>query len=198
MLFLQRQRLPRRGLSEPFGRHAVWPTLFGQVTRQLPRFRCAACGKIDTGIGGPPHCRSTPELDRLQAHLCALMTYRPAADLLRQMFLVDAARHPETLRRHTLKVGAALGDGVATKPATFGPGLLAFPSDIPFLADEQKRLSEKMSIMVRLTDPKGCLISRFRLANLGVIFSASAEISLRPGTVQRVSQRHRLAKKAKA
>jgi hypothetical protein len=46
------------------------------------------------------------------------MTYRTAADLLEQMFPVDAGRHHETLRRHTLKVGEALGDYVATRPET--------------------------------------------------------------------------------
>ena len=88
--------------------HAV-ATLFGQVTVRLARFRCAACGWIETGIGWPSHCRSTPELDRLQAHLCALLTYRTAADLLGQMFPVGAGRHHETMRRHALKVGEALG-----------------------------------------------------------------------------------------
>jgi len=97
--------------------HAV-STLFGPVTLRLPRFRCAACGWIEAGVGWPPRCRSTPELDRLQAHLCALMTYRTAADLLEQMFPVDAGKHHETLRRHTLKVGEALGDYVATRPET--------------------------------------------------------------------------------
>ena len=61
--------------------HAV-ATLFGEVTVRLPRFRCAACGGIEAGIAWPAHCRSTPELDRLQAHLSALMTYRTAADVL--------------------------------------------------------------------------------------------------------------------
>ena len=51
-------------------------TLFGQVTVRLPRFRCAGCGRIETGLTWPSHCRSTPELDRLQAHLSALMSYR--------------------------------------------------------------------------------------------------------------------------
>src|SRR5215211_3018994 len=91
-------------------------TLFGQVTVRLPRFRCAACRGSEPGINWPPHCRSTPELDRLQAHLSALMTYRPAADLLEQMFPVDAAKHPETLRRHALKVGEALGQCTAPTP----------------------------------------------------------------------------------
>ena len=87
--------------------HAV-ATLFGQVTLTFPRFRCARCGRIETGIGWPSHCRSTPELDRLRAHLSAVMAYRVGADLLEQMFPVDAGMDPETLRRHTLKAGAAL------------------------------------------------------------------------------------------
>src|SRR5689334_10244090 len=97
--------------------HAV-ATLFGHVMVRLPRFRCAACGGIEGGVGWPSHCRSTPELDQLQAHLCALMTYRTAADRLGQMFPVDAGEHPETLRRHALKVGEALGNCAATRPGT--------------------------------------------------------------------------------
>ncbi len=95
--------------------HAV-STLFGQVTVQLPRFRCAACGGIEAGIAWPSRCRSTPELDRLQAHPSALMTYRTAADVLGQMFPVDAGAHHETLRRHTLKVGEMLRDRIAIRP----------------------------------------------------------------------------------
>jgi len=99
-------------------RDHVVSTLFGPVTLRLPRFRCAACGGIEAGIAWPPHCRSTPELDRLQAHLSALMTYRTAADVLEQMFPVDAGTHHETLRRHTLKVGEALGECAAIRPET--------------------------------------------------------------------------------
>ena len=83
-------------------------TLFGRVMVRLPRFRCVACCKIERGIRWPAHCRSTPELDQLQAHLSALMTYRTAADLLVQMFPIDASKDPETLRRRVLKAGAAL------------------------------------------------------------------------------------------
>ncbi len=97
--------------------HAL-ATLFGQVTVRLPRFRCAACGGIEAGGGWPSHCRSTPELDRLQAHLCALLTYRTAADLLKQLFPVDAGQHHETLRRHALKVGEALGECTTIKAET--------------------------------------------------------------------------------
>ena len=94
-------------------RSRVVATLFGQVTVRLPRFRCAACGGIEAGITWPSHCRSTPELDRLQAHLSALMTYRTAADLLARMFPIDAGMDPGTLRRHALRTGKALGAHVA-------------------------------------------------------------------------------------
>jgi hypothetical protein len=97
--------------------HSV-ATLFGQVTMRLPRFVCALCGRIETGINWPSHCRSTPELDRLRAHLSALMSYPVAADLLEQMFPVDAGTDPETLRRHTLKIGAALANRAMVRPET--------------------------------------------------------------------------------
>ena len=95
--------------------HAV-ATLFGRVTLRLPRFRCAACGRIETGINSLSHCRSTPELDRLRAHLPVLMTYRVSADLLMHMFPVDAGIDPRTLRRHTLKAGTVLADRAAVRP----------------------------------------------------------------------------------
>jgi hypothetical protein len=47
-------------------------TLFGRVTVRLPRLLCTACGRIETGMSWPSHCRSTPELDQLQGHLSAL------------------------------------------------------------------------------------------------------------------------------
>jgi hypothetical protein len=102
--------------------HAV-ATLFGQVTMKLPRFHCARCGAIETGIGWPSHCRSTPELDRLRAHLSALMAYRVAADLLEHLFPVDAGTDPETLRRHTLRVGEAVTDRAAIRPGTSAPAI---------------------------------------------------------------------------
>ena len=71
--------------------HAV-ATLFGQVILRLRRFCCAMCGRIETSINWPSHCRSTPELDRLRAHLSALMTYRVSADL--PDFLEELSIHP--------------------------------------------------------------------------------------------------------
>jgi len=97
--------------------HAI-ATLFGQVMVRLPRFRCTACGAIEVGIEWPLHCRSTPELDRVQAHLSALMTYRTAADVLEQMFPVGVGKDKETMRRHTLRAGAALRDCAAIEPET--------------------------------------------------------------------------------
>src|SRR5882757_6444655 len=102
--------------------HAV-ATLFGQVTMKLPRFRCSRCGWIETGISWPSHCRSTPELDRLRAYLSALMTYRVAADLLEQMFPIDAGTDAETLRRHTLRVGEAAADRAAIRPEAAAPAI---------------------------------------------------------------------------
>jgi hypothetical protein len=64
------------------------------------------------------NCRSTPELDQLQAHLSALMTYRVAAGVLEQMFPIDAGKCHETLRHHTLKLGEQLQDRAVVKPAT--------------------------------------------------------------------------------
>jgi hypothetical protein len=102
--------------------HAV-ATLFGQVAIRLPRFRCAACGRMEPGINWPSHCRSTPELDRLRTHLSALMSYEMGTDLLEQVFPVNAGTDPETLRRHTLKVGAALAGQAAIRPPVTAPAI---------------------------------------------------------------------------
>jgi hypothetical protein len=92
-------------------------TLFGRVTVRLPRFLCSGCSRIETGISWPSHCRSTPELDQLQAHLSALMPYRVAAGVLKHLLPVEAGKSPETLRGHTLKAGEKLRDADAIKPA---------------------------------------------------------------------------------
>src|SRR5689334_11337319 len=102
--------------------HAV-ATLFGQVRVRLPRFRCAGCGGHEAGHGWPSHCRSTPELDQLQAHLSALMTYWMATEVMAQMFPLDAGNDPETLRGHTLTLGAELRDQAATRPDTAAPAI---------------------------------------------------------------------------
>ena len=93
-------------------------TLFGQVTVRLARFRCIACGGIESGVDWPSHGRSVPELDRLQAHLAALMSYRTAAEVLAQMLPLDAGKDHETLRRHTLALGEQLQHRPVIAPPT--------------------------------------------------------------------------------
>src|ERR1700722_5621109 len=90
-------------------------TLFGEVRLKLPRFLCAGCGCGETGVGWPSHCRSTPELNQLQARLSALMPYRVAVDQQQHLLPVDAGKSPETLRSHTLLVGKQLGHAAAEK-----------------------------------------------------------------------------------
>jgi hypothetical protein len=91
-------------------------TLFGTVAVRLPRFRCAGCGRTETSISWPSHCRSTPELDQQRAHLSALMPFRVAAGVLAHLLPVEAGMSPETLRGHTLKVGEQLRNAAVVKP----------------------------------------------------------------------------------
>ena len=83
-------------------------TPFGAAAVRLPRSRCPGCGRGGTGTVWPSHCRSTPELDRLRAHLSALITYRVAAGVLAYLLPVAAGASPETYRGHTLKIGEDL------------------------------------------------------------------------------------------
>jgi hypothetical protein len=83
-------------------------TPFGQVTEQLPRFRCVGCGHIERSVTWPSHCRSTPELDRLRVHLSALMPFRVAADVPRHLLPADIGTSSGTLRAHTLESGPRL------------------------------------------------------------------------------------------
>ncbi len=96
-------------------------TLFGKVVVRLPRFLCSGCGRSETGISWPSHCRSTPELDQLQAHLSALMTYRVAAGVLAHLLPVAAGTSHETLRGHTFKLGEQLRHAAAIEPALVAP-----------------------------------------------------------------------------
>jgi hypothetical protein len=98
-------------------------TPFGQVTVRLPRFRCAGCGTMEAAVDWPARCRSTPELDQLQAHLSALMPYRVAAGVLGHLLPVDAGISHESLRGRTLKLGEALRDTAALEPTTTAPAI---------------------------------------------------------------------------
>jgi hypothetical protein len=99
------------------GRQHRIATLFGEVKVQLPRFLCAGCGHTETSLNWPSHCRSTPELNQLQARLSALMPFRVAAEVLLHVLPIDAGKSPETLRNHTLRIGQQLGDAAADQPA---------------------------------------------------------------------------------
>ena len=91
-------------------------TLFGGVTVRLLRFRCTDCGRTEPDVSWASDCRSTPELDQLQAHLSALMPYRVAAGVLQHVLPVEAGKSPELLRGHTLKVGEQLRNAPTVKP----------------------------------------------------------------------------------
>ena len=91
-------------------------TLFGAVEVRLARFRCTSCGHTEAGVSWPSHCRSTPELGQLRAHLSALMPYRVAAGVLGHLLPVEAGKNHDTLRSHTLKIGERLRDAAAVKP----------------------------------------------------------------------------------
>src|SRR3954465_518506 len=91
-------------------------TLFGEVVVRLPRSPLPGCGRGERGANWPAHCRSTPELDQLQAHLSALMTYRVAAGVLAHLLPVAAGTSPGPLRRHTLDLGERLRDAATVEP----------------------------------------------------------------------------------
>src|SRR3954470_10930932 len=115
-----------------YRRHAI-ATLFGQVALRLPRYCCVGCGVTEAGLGWPSHIRSTPELDRLRAQLAALMPYRTAAEVLGQVFPVDAGADPETLRRHTFKIAEALPAQVRMKPPPTGAEAIVVTLDSTFI-----------------------------------------------------------------
>jgi len=103
-------------------------TLFGEVTVRLPRFLCT-----ETGVCWPSRCRSTPELDQLQAQLSALMSYRVAAGVLPHLLPIDAGRSPETLRNHTLRIGERLGTATSDQPPTTAAAAITVSVDSTFI-----------------------------------------------------------------
>jgi hypothetical protein len=133
------------GTGRDYRDHQI-ATLFGRVTLRLPRFRCKACCAAEAGVRWPMNCRSTPELDELQAHLSALMTYRVAADVLEQMLPVDAGANHETLRSHTLKMGEQLQDRAVIKP-TIAATAIAISVDSTFIRnceDDERHLEVRV------------------------------------------------------
>ncbi len=101
-----------KDIAGPCDRHAVRPGHGAAAPLALRRLRYSR-----EGVAWPPYARSTPELDRLQAQFSALMTYRTAAEVLAQMFPVDAGTAHETLRRHTFKLAERLSMPATAQPA---------------------------------------------------------------------------------
>ena len=111
-------------------------TLFGMVAVRLPRFRCVSCGRGEACISWPSHCRSTPELDQVRAHLSALMPYRVATGVLTHLLPVASGNSPETLRRHTLRIGEQLRAAPAGKEATV-PESITVTADSTFIRSRE-------------------------------------------------------------
>ena len=112
-------------------------TPFGKVTVQLPRFRCVSCGHLARCVTWPSHCRSTPELDRLRAHLSALMPFRVAAEVLTHLLPADVGMSPETLRAHTHKIGQQPCDIPTAGPVPAAMNITA-TTDSTFIRSCQK------------------------------------------------------------
>jgi hypothetical protein len=97
------QCLPDEGLSTPSGSNTVRT---GHTTTSP--ILLSACGESDTGIDRPSRCRSTPELDRLQAHPCAVMTDGTTADLLNRLLPAGVGKYLggcEFCHWYRLKIG---------------------------------------------------------------------------------------------
>jgi ferredoxin len=166
--------------------HAV-ATLFGQARVRLPRFRCAGCGGHEAGHGWPSHCRSTPELDQLQAHLSALMSYRMAAEVMAQMFPLDAGHNPETLRCHTLIIGAALRDQAAVPPDTTASAITV-TLDSTFIrscAEDERHLEDRWSPWLGQFGGLAKLGSGYRqAANFSAPVAQYASSGVRPASAE--------------
>src|SRR4051794_27675142 len=108
---LLRSRVPGQGLPPPPDRHRVRPGRAPAAPLPLRRLR--------RGRGGwPAHCRSTPQLDQLRAHLATLVPYRIAAGVLEHFLPVEAGITHETLRGCTLKLGEEVRDAAPAEPET--------------------------------------------------------------------------------
>ena len=60
------------------------------------------------------------------------MTYRVAAGVLQHMLPIDAGRSPETLRNHTLRIGAQLGTATADQSTTAAAAAITVSMDSTF------------------------------------------------------------------
>jgi len=89
-------------------------TLFGRVEVEAPRFKVCRC-RVTTSLAGvtvSPVCalltaRCTPELERMQAELCARTSFRDGVRILEALLPVSPASH-ESLRSRTHAVALQL------------------------------------------------------------------------------------------
>ena len=73
----------------------------------FPVFAVLGVGRWRLALGGH-RIAARPGIGSASSAFLALMPYRVAADVLKQVFPIDAGKDPETVRRHTLKIGEAL------------------------------------------------------------------------------------------
>jgi hypothetical protein len=127
------REMPREGLAAAPGGDAV-----RRSDGATSPVSVCGCDRTKTGHDWPSHCRSTPELHQLQAHLSALMTYRVAAGVLQLLLPVAAGMSPETLRSHTLQAGAQLGVTAAGRPTAMAAAAITVSLDSTFIRSREQ------------------------------------------------------------
>jgi hypothetical protein len=66
------------------------------------------------------------------------MTYRVAAGVLQHLLPIDAGKSPETLRHHTLRIGAQLGTATADQPTTAAAAAIMVSVDSTFIRSREE------------------------------------------------------------
>jgi len=85
----------------------------------------------------------------LQAHLSALLTYRVAAGVPQHLLPIDACRSPETLRNHTLRIGAQLGTATSDQPTPAAVAATTVSVDSTFIRGREE--GERHQAAIRTT-----------------------------------------------
>ena len=66
------------------------------------------------------------------------MTYRVAAGVLQHLLPIDTGKSPETLRHHTLRIGAQLGTATADQPTTAAAAAIMVSVDSTFIRSREE------------------------------------------------------------
>ena len=126
---------------------------------------------------GVLHCRSTPELHQLQAHLSVLMTYRVATGVLQHLLPVTTGRSPETLRSHTLRIGEQLGTAAAGEPTAVAAAITV-SLDSTFIRSREEG-ERHLGVRVGNVETAGGVRQVFgAVANAGTDISALIRLNL--------------------